>query len=147
LWFLQLDRLVAKSPVAVLDELHKYSKWKSLLKGFFDTYGDRVHLIVTGSSRLDVFRRGSDSLMGHYLLYRMHPWSVGESLRTDLPPREIQPLAELTSAEWDALSEHGGFPEPFLRRDSRFHAPVAFLAARATFTGGPASPTWEPWKR
>src|SRR2546430_12887597 len=117
---LQLDRLVAKPPVAVLDELHKYSKWKSLLKGFFDTYGDRGHLIVTGSSRLDVFRRGSDSLMGRYLLYRMHPWSVGESLRTDLPPREIQPPAELTSAEWDALWEHGGFPEPFLRRDSRF---------------------------
>jgi uncharacterized protein len=117
---LQLDRLVAKPPIAVLDELHKYSKWKSLLKGFFDTYGDRVHLIVTGSSRLDVFRRGSDSLMGRYLLYRMHPWSVGESLRTDLPPREIQPPAELASAEWDALWEHGGFPEPFLRRESRF---------------------------
>jgi uncharacterized protein len=117
---LQLDRLVAKPPIAVLDELHKYSKWKSLLKGFFDTYGDRVHLIVTGSSRLDVFRRGSDSLMGRYLLYRMHPWSVGESLRTDLPSREIQPPAELASAEWDALWEHGGFPEPFLRRESRF---------------------------
>jgi predicted AAA+ superfamily ATPase len=117
---LQLARLMAKPPVAVIDELHKYSKWKSLLKGFFDTYGDRVHLIVTGSSRLDVFRRGSDSLMGRYLLYRMHPWSVGESLRTDLPPREIQPPAELISAEWDALWEHGGFPEPFLRRDSRF---------------------------
>jgi uncharacterized protein len=117
---LELDRLQARLPVAVLDELHKYSKWKSLLKGFFDTYGDRVHLIVAGSSRLDVFRRGSDSLMGRYLLYRMHPWSVGESLRTDLPSREIRPAAEVASAEWDALWEHGGFPEPFLRRDSRF---------------------------
>src|SRR2546429_931009 len=62
--------LRATIPVAVLDELHKYSKWKGLLKGFFDTYGDRVHLIVTGSSRLDVFRRGGDSLIGRYLLYR-----------------------------------------------------------------------------
>ena len=35
---LQLDRLRGKPPVAVLDELHKYSKWKALLKGFFDTY-------------------------------------------------------------------------------------------------------------
>jgi predicted AAA+ superfamily ATPase len=111
---------VAKPPVAVLDELHKYSKWKSLLKGFFDSYGDRVRLIVTGSSRLDVFRRGSDSLMGRYLRYRMHPWSVGESLRTNLPRREIQPPAELASTEWDALWEHGGLPEPFLRRDSPF---------------------------
>jgi uncharacterized protein len=117
---LQLDRLREKPPVAVLDELHKYSKWKALLKGFFDTYGDQVRLIVTGSSRLDVFRRGSDSLMGRYLLYRMHPWSVGESLRTDLPRQEVRQPAEIVSAEWDALWEHGGFPEPFLRRDSRF---------------------------
>jgi predicted AAA+ superfamily ATPase len=64
---LQLDRLRAKPPIAVLDELHKYTKWKALLKGFFDTYGDRVHLIVTGSSRLDVFRRGSICRYGEAL--------------------------------------------------------------------------------
>lgn len=118
--YLHLERLRARLPVAVLDELHKYSKWKALLKGFFDTYGDRVRLIITGSSRLDVFRRGGDSLMGRCLLYRMHPMSVGESLRTDLPSKEIQPPAEVASADWDALREHGGFPEPFFRRDSRF---------------------------
>jgi predicted AAA+ superfamily ATPase len=117
---LQLSRLRAKIPVAVLDELHKYSKWKALLKGFYDTYGNEVRLIVTGSSRMDIFRRGSDSLMGRYLLYRMHPWSVGESVRTDLPTKEIRPPIEVASAEWEALWEHGGFPEPFLRRDSRF---------------------------
>jgi len=117
---LQLDRLRAKPPVAVLDELHKYPKWKPLLKGFFDTHGDRVRLLVTGSSRLDVFRRGGDSLMGRYLLYRMHPWSVGECLRTGLPAREIQPPGEVATADWEALWEHGGFPEPFLRRDTRF---------------------------
>ena len=117
---LGLDRLRSEPPVAVLDELHKNAKWKSLLKGFFDTYGDRARLIVTGSSRLDVFRGGGDSLMGRYLLYRMHPWTVGESLRTDLPDREIQPPAEVSSTDWDALWEHGGFPEPFLRRDIRF---------------------------
>jgi len=61
---LQLDRLRAEPPVAVLDELHKYSKWKALLKGFFDTHGHQVRLIVTGSSRLDIFRRGGDSLTG-----------------------------------------------------------------------------------
>jgi uncharacterized protein len=117
---LQLDRLRAHPPVVVLDELHKHSRWKGLLKGFFDTYGDRVRLLITGSSRLDVFRRGSDSLMGRYLLYRMHPWTVAESIRTDLPAREIQPPAEIKHSDWDALWEHGGFPEPFLRRDLRF---------------------------
>ena len=50
---LQLDQLRTRPPIAVLDELHKYTKWKALLKGFFDTYGDRVRLIVTGSSRIE----------------------------------------------------------------------------------------------
>src|SRR5881227_1265918 len=117
---IQLARLRATAPVLVLDELHKHAKWQAFLKGFFDVYGTRLRLIVTGSSRLDVFRRGGDSLMGRYLLYRMHPWSVGESMRTQLPEKEIRPPAEIASADWDALWEHGGFPEPFLRRDSRF---------------------------
>jgi predicted AAA+ superfamily ATPase len=117
---LHLDRLRSKPPVAVFDELHKYSKWKSLMKGFFDTYGDRVRLIITGSSRLDIFRRGGDSLMGRYLLYRMHPLSVGETLRTEIPKQEIQPPAKITVANWNALWDHGGFPEPFYRRDPRF---------------------------
>lgn len=117
---LGLDRLRAQPPVAVLDELHKYRKWKTLLKGFFDTYGDRAHLLVTGSSRMDIYRRGSDSLMGRYLLYRMHPFSVGETLRTELPAKEIRSAKEVKQADWDALWEHGGFPEPFLRRDARF---------------------------
>ena len=117
---LQLSQLRTRLRVAVLDELHKHSKWKTLLKGFFDTYGEQVRLIVTGSSRLDVFRRGGDSLMGRYLLYRMHPWSVAECLRTGLPASEIQPPAEIAPADWSALWDHGGFPEPFLRRDPRF---------------------------
>lgn len=115
-----LEQLRAKPPVAVLDELHKYSKWKGLLKGLFDTYGDRAKWIVTGSSRLDVFRRGGDSLMGRYLLYRVHPWSVAECLHTDLPEKAIRAPREIKPTDWDALCAHGGFPEPFLKRDVRF---------------------------
>src|SRR3990172_3238514 len=64
----------------VLDELHKYGRWKNFLKGFFDLHERRVRVTVTGSSRLDVYKRGGDSLMGRYFLYRMHPLSVGEIL-------------------------------------------------------------------
>jgi predicted AAA+ superfamily ATPase len=115
-----LDRLRADPPVVVLDEIHKYPKWKALLKGLFDTYGDAARWVVTGSARLDVFRRGGDSPLGRYLLYRVHPWSVAECLRTDLPAREISPPREIGAADWDALLLHGGFPEPFLKRDLRF---------------------------
>ncbi len=117
---LGLDRLRAQPPLVVLDELHKHARWKGLLKGFFDTYGDRAQVLVTGSSRLDIFRRGGDSLMGRYLLYRMHPWSVAECERVGLPEREIRPPVPIQPEDWAALWTHGGFPEPFLRRDARF---------------------------
>lgn len=117
---LELDRLRAEPPMVVLDELHKHAKWRDLLKGFFDTYGDRVRVLVTGSSRLDVFRRGGDSLMGRYLLYRMHPWSVAECERVTVPDGEIRPPVAIRPEDWEALWTHGGFPEPFLRRDIRF---------------------------
>lgn len=115
-----LARLLAEPPIAVLDELHKDPRWKALLKGFYDTYGEQARVLVTGSSRLDVFMRGGDSLMGRYFLYRMHPWSVGECARVDIPDREIRPPAAIPASDWEALLEHGGFPEPFLRRDARF---------------------------
>ena len=58
--------------------------------------------------------------MGRYFLYRMHPFSVGEIIRIDLPKDVIHPPSPVIDAEWQALWEHGGFPEPFLRRDGRF---------------------------
>ena len=119
--WLELEKLREVAPVVVFDELHKYSKWKSFLKGFFDTWERKVRIIVTGSSRLDIFRRGGDSLMGRYFLYRMHPWSVAECLTTDLPGEAlVRPPCEIEEDTWRALWEHGGFPEPFLKRNLRF---------------------------
>ncbi|GMR18635.1 MAG: ATP-binding protein [Gammaproteobacteria bacterium] len=118
----KLDRLSDSTPVLLFDELHKYPRWKQFLKGFFDTYVDQVRVMVTGSSRMDVYRRGGDSLMGRYFLYRMHPFTIAETLTRDLPdlkrivrsPRKIRP------ANFDALWKYGGYPEPFLKRDTRF---------------------------
>jgi len=115
-----LQTLRAAAPVVVFFELHKDKKWKSFLKGFFDVHGEQARVIVTGSSRLDIVRRGSDSSMGRYFLYRMHPFSVAEAIRTDTPTNLVQPPSPLDETEWQALWDHGGFPEPFLRRDVRF---------------------------
>jgi hypothetical protein len=117
---LGLEQLHEHAPVVVFDELHKYVKWKGFLKGFFDVYEPRARVIVTGSSRLDITRRGSDSLMGRYFLFRMHPWSVAECERTDAPEEPIRPPIAIRHTDWRALIEHGGFPEPFLKRDARF---------------------------
>ena len=118
----RLDRLSKNLPVVIFDELHKYPRWKQFLKGFFDTYADQFRIIVTGSSRMNVYRRGGDSLMGRYFLYRMHPFSIAEILTQDLPDekRIIRPPKKVSPANFDALWNHGGYPEPFLKRDMRF---------------------------
>lgn len=118
----QLDRLSRTPPVVIFDELHKFPRWKQFLKGFFDTYADRLRIIVTGSSRMDVYRRGGDSLMGRYFLYRMHPFSVAETLTQEIPDekRIIRQPKKISPTNFNALWTHGGYPEPFLKRDMRF---------------------------
>ena len=36
------------------------------------------------------------------------------------PARVVRPPQPLKATEWDALWDHGGYPEPFLKRDPRF---------------------------
>ena len=117
----KLDRLSDTRPVVLFDELHKYPHWKAFLKGLYDGYAEQLRIAVTGSSRLDVYRRGGDSLMGRYFLYRMHPFSVAEVSSHTLPgPNIIRAPKPIDDAQFNALWHHGGFPEPFLRRDDRF---------------------------
>lgn len=115
-----VERLVERPLRIVFDELHKYKRWKQFLKGFFDTYEDRLRILVTGSSRLDVYRKGGDSLMGRYFLYRMHPLSVAELCCAEIPCSPIREPARIEETQWQALWEFGGHPEPFLKRSSRF---------------------------
>ncbi len=117
-----LNRLQKTTPTILFDELHKYPRWKQFLKGFFDQYQDALNIIVTGSSRMDIYRRGGDSLMGRYFIYRMHPFSVAEILCQDLPGPEriIRSPGQIKESEFTALWTHGGYPEPFIKRDGRF---------------------------
>ena len=116
------NRLSEAVPVALFDELHKFSRWKTFLKGVYDTYADRLRIVVTGSSRLDVYRRGGDSLMGRYFSYRMHAFSVAETVSRELPDAErvVRPQGAVDAGDFEALWRHGGYPEPFLKRDIRF---------------------------
>ncbi len=116
----RLDRLNETRPLIVFDELHKYAKWKALLKGMFDVYGERCQIAVTGSAKIEILRRGSDSLMGRYFRYRMHPFSVAECLHTDVSDELLRAPQAIAEDDWSALWTHGGFPEPFLKRDPRF---------------------------
>jgi len=118
---LDLGVLRKNNPIVVFDELHKYGKWKTFLKGFFDKYSKQTHIIVTGSSRLDVYKAGGDSLMGRYFPYRIHPLSIREILDPTLKKGEISPPQKIDNTRFSNLLTFGGFPEPFLKKNSQFY--------------------------
>jgi len=92
----------------IFDELHKFPRWKSWIKGIYDVVGNEHSILVTGSARLDVYRRGGDSLLGRYHYWRLHPFTLDEA-PVDLNQYEV----------FDRLMTLGGFPEPFVSGDLR----------------------------
>jgi predicted AAA+ superfamily ATPase len=97
-----------KADLVIFDELHKMAKWKSWVKGIYDTEGLRPRLLVTGSAWLDIFKKGGDSLAGRHFSFRMHPFSLAELKNVDTPEEAL-----------DGILERGGFPEPYLSRSSQ----------------------------
>ena len=96
------------SPLIIFDELHKYPRWKQWIKGVYDSRPTSQQYLVAGSARLDVYRRGGDSLMGRYHYWRLHPLTLDE-LPKNLDSKEA----------YRRLMTLGGFPEPFLQNDER----------------------------
>lgn len=88
------------TPIILIDEIHKFKGWRSLIKGFYDTRKETQKFIITGSAKLDHYRRGGDSLLGRYRYIRLHPFA----------PTELDLTAE---SDLDHLLHFGGFPEPF----------------------------------
>ncbi|MBI2083337.1 MAG: ATP-binding protein [Deltaproteobacteria bacterium] len=93
----------------VLDEIHKYKGWRNLVKGFYDQYKSKRQFLVTGSARLDYYRRGGDSLQGRYHYYRLHPLTLPELGKNS------------TEDDLEQLISFGGFPEPFLKANGRHY--------------------------
>ena len=87
----------------IFDELHKFHRWKNWIKGIYDTTKQKHRYLITGSARLDVYKRGGDSLLGRYHYWRLHPFTLSE------------PIKGISQKEYfKRLMTVGGFPEPFL---------------------------------
>ena len=95
-----LRREMPVSNLWIFDEIHKHRSWRNYLKGLSDAKRAAQRILVTGSARLDLYRRGGDSLQGRYHMLRLHPLSLAE-----LGGRPDRTLRELLML--------GGFPEPF----------------------------------
>jgi len=103
------DRLIIKkmqwpkkTELLILDELHKMAGWKNYLKGVYDTKESDLRILVTGSARMDTFRKAGDSLLGRYFVHHLLPFSLSELNGTEY------------QGEIDRLIKRGGFPESFL---------------------------------
>lgn len=101
------NQISANYQLLVLDEIHKYKFWRSFVKGYFDKNFPKSNILVTGSARLDHFRKGGDSLVGRYHYYRMHPFSLPEISKN------------CNHDILTALIKFGGFPEPYLKQNER----------------------------
>ncbi len=95
-------KLPSNQGLIILDEIHKYKEWRNLIKGLYDKRKSKTSFLITGSARLDYYRKGGDSLQGRYHYYRLHPFSLYE---VNMAP---------TKKDLDSLLKFGGFPEPFL---------------------------------
>ena len=99
--------LPPEQSLVILDEIHKYRQWRNFIKGLYDKNKSRISFLITGSARLDYYRKGGDSLQGRYHYYRLHPLSLYELNHNPSP------------ADLEALLTFGGFPEPFFAQSER----------------------------
>jgi predicted AAA+ superfamily ATPase len=90
-------------PLIVFDEIHKRKGWQGLFKGIWDTWKNTQKFLVTGYARLDLFRKGGDSMLGRYHYYRIHPYTLNELGNT--------------KENLQILFQFGGFPEPLLEQN------------------------------
>lgn len=126
-----------RDPWMVFDEIHKRNHWRDILKGVYDVFNNDFHFLITGSARLDLFRRSGDSLLGRYNLFHMFPLNIKEIIGARTSPcflaEQDHSLLAATFEEqmtgivapeiidaYAHLMHHGPFPEPFLQQQDRF---------------------------
>ncbi len=121
-----IEKYQVEKPLVVFDEIHKFPNWKNYLKGIYDTYSDKIDFFITGSAKLDIYKKGADSLVGRYFLYKLLPLTVGELVGKFKQPDNLNDIFNSISSSKIAVSTHNalfntsGFPEPFLKQDKSF---------------------------
>ncbi len=114
--------------IVVLDEIHKYSRWKNYLKGAYDKYKNEFLFIVVGSGRLDLFKKGGDSLLGRYVSLPLFQFSLAElsGYFTNFEQFkkyiiEDEPAHSVSRSDYEMLFELSGFPEPLLNGNKSYY--------------------------
>ncbi|MCP5046901.1 MAG: ATP-binding protein [bacterium] len=115
-----------------MDEIHKIRHWKNILKDYFDKFERDGRFIITGSARLDWFKKSGDSLAGRYFLFKLFPLSLSEVVSAGVAGiveekgalEFIEQKISKTQYHQEAMEQllaYSGYPEPFLKANPRFH--------------------------
>ena len=127
-FFEKENRDPGKPFLVVFDEIHKYARWKNYLKGAYDRFQEEFRFLITGSGRLEIFKRGGDSLLGRYMSIPLYPLTVGEATRRPIDFNHFKQalssapaLTSSSSEAYDRLFHWSGFPEPFVRATTSFY--------------------------
>jgi len=107
-------------PRIALDEIHKFHDWKNLIKGFYDKFGNQIEFLITGSAKLNIYKKGGDSMMGRYINLTIHPLSVAEIVGSHTPSL-INTIHHIPQDDFDNLMKFGGFAEPYFKNSEKFH--------------------------
>lgn len=116
-----------KSSWIYFDEIHKQPHWKDILKGIYDTYKQTYHFVISGSARLDTFKRSGDSLVGRYFHTQLFPINFPDLVRNDFANYDSAEKLILAAADLsdpiflDDLITLSGFPEPFFKGSASYY--------------------------
>ncbi|MBN2008306.1 ATP-binding protein [candidate division KSB1 bacterium] len=119
---LMKGEMIADADMVIFDEIHKYKKWKSLVKGLYDSYSDKYKFLITGNARLNIYRKGDDSLLGRYHYFTLNPFTLAEILKKNNELNIFNELPIENSDHFDdlnSLEQFGGFPEMVVKQDAR----------------------------
>ncbi|NDG84331.1 MAG: ATP-binding protein [Proteobacteria bacterium] len=94
----------------IFDEIHKMKNWKQWLKGIVDTER-KNRILVTGSAKLETFKKTGDSMAGRYFEQHLMPLDLKELSDEAGTPRE----------RFDRLFRLSGFPEPYFSGSETFY--------------------------
>ncbi|MCK4524003.1 ATP-binding protein, partial [candidate division WOR-3 bacterium] len=125
----ELNRRDSSKPLIIFDEIHKFYKWKSYIKGVYDKDSSKYDFILTGSGRMDLYQKGGDALTGRKNNLYLFPFTLSEFCkRRKVEGFLYDPMNFINYSKnkesyklMNIFLDISPFPEPFLKNNKRFY--------------------------
>ncbi len=82
-----------------IDEAQKVPEAFDILKIIFDDYGEKIKIVLTGSSSLNLMKKSSETLAGRVSLFRLHSLSWREIISNFVKTPEASIIEKISSGE------------------------------------------------